>query len=88
MVEGPSGACRVLQGGKGGGMQRGDLQQRPYIRETVHSALNLQCTIRAQFISVARGHPSQSKVLAMATDCSVPVSRDRCSPDKCFIGNV
>ena len=44
--------------------------QRPYIRETVHSALNLSCTIRAQIISATRGCASQPKVLAMATDCS------------------
>ena len=44
--------------------------QRPYIRETMYSALNLQCTIRAQLISATRGRASQPKVLAMATDCS------------------
>ena len=44
--------------------------QRPYIRETMHSALNLSCTIRAQLISATRGRASQPKVLAMATDCS------------------
>ena len=44
--------------------------QRPYIRETMHSALNLQCTIRTQLISATRGRASQPKVLAMATDCS------------------
>ena len=44
--------------------------QRPYIRETMHSALNLQCTLRAQLISATRGRASQPKVLAMATDCS------------------
>ena len=44
--------------------------QRPYIRETMHSALNLLCTIRAQLISAIRGRASQPKVLAMATDCS------------------
>ena len=46
------------------------IYQRPYIRETMHSALNLQCTIRAQLISATRGCASQPKVLAMATDCS------------------
>ena len=45
------------------------LCQRPYIRETMHSALNL-IIIRAQLISTTRGHTSQPKVLAMATDCS------------------
>ena len=44
--------------------------QRPYIRDMMHSALNLQCTIRAQLISATRGRASQPKVLAMATDCS------------------
>ena len=44
--------------------------QRPYIREEMHSALNLLCTIRAQLISATRGRVSQPKVLAMATDCS------------------
>ena len=44
--------------------------QRLYIRETMHSALNLWCTIRAQLISATRGHASQPKVLVMATDCS------------------
>ena len=48
----------------------GALYQRPYIRETMHSALNLYCTIRAQLISATRGRASQPKVLAMATDCS------------------
>ena len=46
------------------------LDQRPYARETMHSALNLKCTIRAQLISATRGHASQPKVLAMAADCS------------------
>ena len=45
--------------------------QRPYMRETMHSALNLECTIRAQLTSATRGRASQPKVLAMATDCSV-----------------
>ena len=39
----------------------------------------------------SRGCASQPKVLAMATDCSATcddVSRDRCSPDKHYIGNV
>ena len=44
--------------------------QRPYIRETMHSPLNLKCTIRARLISATRGRASQPKVLAMATDCS------------------
>ena len=44
--------------------------QRPYIRETMNSALNLQCTIRAQLISATRGRTSKPKVLAMAKDCS------------------
>ena len=47
----------------------GRMGQRPYIRETMHSARNLSCTIRAQLISATRGHASQPKVLAMATDC-------------------
>ena len=62
------------------------IYQRPYIRETMHSALNLRCTITAQLISAAKGHASQPKVSAMATDCSA--SRDMCSPDKHYIGNV
>ena len=45
------------------------LNQRPYIRETMHSSLNLGCIIRAQLISATRGCASQPKVLAMATDC-------------------
>ena len=44
--------------------------QRAYIRETMHSALNLLCTIREQLIAAARGLASQPKVLAMATNCS------------------
>ena len=40
------------------------------IRETMHSALILYCTIKAQLISGTRGRASQPKVLAMATDCS------------------
>ena len=47
-----------------------ECSQRPYNRETVHPALNLYCTIRAQLISATRGRASQPKVLAMATDCS------------------
>ena len=42
----------------------------PYITETMHSALNLYCTMRAQLISATRGRASQPKVLVMATDCS------------------
>ena len=48
----------------------GEMGQRLYIRETMHSALNLYCTIRTQLISATRGRASQPKVLAMATDCS------------------
>ena len=44
--------------------------QRPHIRETMHSALGLRCTIRAQLISATRGCASPPKVLAMATDFS------------------
>ena len=44
--------------------------QRPYIREMMHSALNLLRTIRAQLIFATRGRASQPKVLALATDCS------------------
>ena len=47
-----------------------DCQQRPYIRKTMHSALTLSCTIRAQLISATRGRASQPKVLGMVTDCS------------------
>ena len=46
------------------------VNQRPYIRETMHSALNLKCFIRVQLISATRGRASQPKVLAMVTDCS------------------
>ena len=46
--------------------------QRPYIRETVHSALNLLCIMRAHRISATRGHARQLKVLTMTltADCS------------------
>ena len=41
--------------------RKGDMagKQRPYIRETMHSALNLYCTLRAQLISATRGRASQ-----------------------------
>ena len=44
--------------------------QRPYTKETLHSALNLYCTIRAQLISATRRCASQPMVLAIATNCS------------------
>ena len=50
--------------------RRAQYGQRPYIREIIHLALNLECTIRAQLISATRRHASQPKVLVMATDCS------------------
>ena len=56
------------------------LRQRPYIRETMHPALNLQCTIRAQLISATRGCASQPKVLAMATDCSATCQQGYAQP--------
>ena len=40
------------------------------IKETMHSALNMLCIIRAQLISAARGRVIQPKVLARATDYS------------------
>ena len=43
-------------GGVGEGVE-GRVYQRLYIRETIHSALNLYCTIRAQLISATRGVP-------------------------------
>ena len=75
MVMGHAGPRRGWRGGGGGeGVREGHIvaeaRQRPYIRETMHSALNLKCIIRAQLISATSGRASQPKVLAMATDCS------------------
>ena len=39
-------------------MWEGEIHQRPYIKEAMHSALNLKCTIRAQLISTTRGRVS------------------------------
>ena len=47
---------------RGGREWKWEIWQRPYIRETMHSALKL--------ISANRGRVSQPKMLSMATDCS------------------
>ena len=58
----------------------GAVNERPYIRETMHSALNLYCITRAQLISATRGRASQPKVLAMATDCSATCQQGYVQP--------
>ena len=42
--------------------------QRLYIREMMHSALNLWCTVRAHLISTTKGCACQPKVLSMTAD--------------------
>ena len=64
------------------------VDQRPYVRKMTHSALNLNALSGHSLFLLLGGVPANPRCQLWPPIAVLPVSRDRCSPDKHYIGNV